>query len=211
MASGFIEIINKIIKFFKNVQKKFNDFTKGTTSFGGALLSGLIAVFESFKIGGRSLIFNTGTMMEVVWQYIECFGEFIFKLPQCFVIHILNLAIMLAYYLFFRLPVMLLELILGINLQPELDVLASIIREGDEIVHDLTGIYLTRLPPPLEKRCYSCRGRRMTLKELDKGREKLEKAGDKINRDFNVKIPKVFRRPKSKMDGALKKLKRVFS
>lgn len=211
MASGFIDVINKIIKFFKTIQKRFVNFGKGTTGFGGGLLAGIIAVFEVFKVGGSSLINNTGTMMEVVWKYVECTGEFIYKLPQCFVLHLINLVITLTYYLFFRLPVMLIELALGISLEPELDMLWSLIRTGDDVVYGLTGIYLTQLPPSMVKRCYSCGGKKYSAKMISDSQNKMEKAGKAIQRDFNVKIPKLFRRPKSKMDDSIKRLKKVFA
>lgn len=208
--AGFIDVINKIIKFLKNVQKKFNDFGKGTSEFGNGLLGGMIAAFQVFAVGGKSIVFNTGAIMEALWNYIDCTGEFIFKLPQCFVLHLLNLIVTLAYYIFFELPVLLLELVLGISLKSELDMLWKIIRTGDEVVYGMTGLYLTQLPPSLVKRCYSCRSRKITRKSFMEGVEKMERAGENIKRDFNVGIPKLFRRPKTNMNNGIKRLKRVF-
>ena len=204
-------VINKIIKFFKNVQKKFGYLGKGLGGFGGGMLSSLIAVFQAIGIVGKSVVFNTGTMFEVIWMYIECTGEFLFKLPQCFVLHILMAIFTVTYYLFFQLPVMLIELALGLSLKNEVDMLWNIIRTGDDVIYGIAGFYLTQFPPSMMKKCYSCRGKKFTSKEVDKGQKKMERAGQNIKRDTNVKAARVFRKPKDKMNDGMKKMKKVFS
>jgi hypothetical protein len=212
MAGGFMGVIKQIIKFFKSVQKRFSNLGKGLTGMGGAMGAGVTALGDVFKIGGRSIVFNVGAMLEVLMQYTVCTGEFIIKLPQCFALHIITAIFTLAYFIFFKLPILIIELCLGISLKREVDLMWHIIRSGDDVIYGLTGLYLTQLPPSLVKMCYTCKGgRKYSLDAIDRGQAKITRAGKNINRDFKVKVSKLFRRPKTKMDDSIKKIKKTFS
>jgi hypothetical protein len=211
MAGGFMGVIKSIIKFFKSIQKRFSNLGKGLTGMGGAMGAGVTAVGDVFKVGGRSIVFNVGAMLEVLMQYAVCTGEFLVKLPQCFALHIITLIFTLAYFIFFKLPILIIELSLGISLKNEVDLMWHIIRTGDDVIYSLTGLYLTQLPPSLVKMCYTCSGTKYSLDAIDRSQEKITQSGKNINRDFKVKVSKLFRRPKTKMDDSIKKIKKTFS
>lgn len=206
MAS-FLGVIKKIFKALSSIGKRFGAVGSAFTNFAGALFGGLLAVFKSFKIGGESLGVNLAKIFVIIGYYIQCGAVFIYTLPKCFLIHVLMLVITLAYYIFFALPVLILEKILDIDLKPSVDQLFQIISAGDDVIFGFTGIYITKLPPRLTKMCYSCKGRPYRTDT----KKKLDDAGRRINRDFNEKIPKTFRPVKRKMNTAMKKFRQAFS
>ena len=208
---GFLDTMKKLINGFAALPKRFKYFGSGMGAALSGVGQGIWGTFQSLGIGTASISLAIYEIMKLVYKYSICFFVFLYNLPYCFVTHIIMLIFYLFYYLFFELPILILSKTTGLNLRPHVKELFKLLYAGDDILYQVAGFHVLRLPPKIVKRCYTCQGKSMGLNTVVKDTQVFDKVGKNINRDFKQRIPKTMRPATKNMEKARKDFKRAFS
>lgn len=139
--------ISDVIDFITSLPKKITDWGNG--------------VSNHVKCGGAEFEYGWTNTFKVIDILMPCFWEKFQNLANgnCTRYYITDLILGLTYGLFIQLPIILLNAVFGINLQPILDFFYElIIVPIDAFIYAISGYHLVKWSDDIINECYRCKG-----------------------------------------------------
>jgi hypothetical protein len=206
---GFFEIIGKLIKGIISIPQRLILVGKALGSSVSGIWTGISGSFVSVWLGIKSLAIATWETTVLIYKYVSCGFMFIVNLPYCFVAHIISVVFYLAYFIFFRVPIIIFEFSTGIKVNHHVEELFELLHDGDDVLYSMVGFRLLRFPREIENRCYRCHGKIMTFDDIYDDLNKFTRIGDDVSNTFTRDIPSVMSIPKNHMIDARERFKAV--
>lgn len=190
ILSALISLVTGIIKIPTRFDKllNFSIYSMNTVAVGttGALKSAGLAISDTFLI----LI----AFARIIVKYWKCILSGIVTLPLCFIIHIFTF----LSYVIYQVVEFIAELITpstGLDIMPMVD----------NIFNQL------KWPSPIYMMCYTCFGERRKMSDITRDLGMIQDLADKLDRDFNVRIPAYMRPAKPPATKAIANLNAAFA
>lgn len=191
-GSGEKNMLKGLIKIFLGALKlptKFDAIFSGLESAGNSLAFGLEGIVKSVFLGIEDVILLCIALFVFLSKYFVCFITFIINLPSCFITHVITAASSVL-YLIFPLTSYIFWSGTGISLMPYYEAGFAQIGSFDDMFYILFGFNLFKLPPSIIKKCYTCNGKILKLKDVITDAMKISKVGDKISGDMTRTVPR---------------------
>ncbi len=138
--------ISKVIDFIGSIPQKITDWGNG--------------VSNHVKCGGEEFEYGWTNTFKIIDVLFACFWDKFIKFfnGNCTRYYLIDLIIGLTYGLFIQLPIILINAILGVNLQPIVDFLYElIIVPLDAIMYSISGYHLIKWSDGVINECYKCK------------------------------------------------------
>lgn len=191
-GSGEKNMLKGLIKIFLGALKlptKFDSIFSGLESAGNSLAFGLEGIVKSMFLGLEDVILLCIAIFVFLSKYFVCFITFIINLPSCFITHVIT-AVSSVLYLIFPLTSYIFWSGTGVSLMPFYEVGFAQVGAFDDMFYILFGFNLFKLPPSIIKKCYTCNGKILKLKDVINDAMKISKVGDKISGDMTKTVPR---------------------
>jgi hypothetical protein len=135
-------------KIREGLKNPFAKMFKPLTEFIATIKNGIK------KLGtGITKIFNG---VENIAKKIECGFKKIGTLKACFLYYILDMFLSIIYIIFISLPIYVVKMITGVDLNSYLKLMLKPINMLDDFLHKKTGYHIIHFPDSIIKKCYKC-------------------------------------------------------
>ena len=208
--AGFTQVITTLVNFFKklprtikNVGDALKDFSASSFWYGPSRTA------TSMWDGTTKIADGTVQILFMIGKYFVITIIFLWNLPFCIIPHFILLIFYLAYYVFLISPIIIIKYTTGLDLMPNLRFLFSILRQGNSIVFDRTGISLMDFPSEINGKCYTYFGKPLTIGMIYDDLNVFTRVGDELDYTFNVHIPNLMRLPTNLMRSARNKFRDI--
>jgi len=159
-----IDFFNKVKRFSDTLPKRFRSFSSAFQNLGKGLKNFFISTAKSLEMGVPD-IFN------VIGSVGECAVKRLTNFKTCVIWYIMEIVGNTLYSIFVELPVFVLKLVTGIDLQPSIDIAFCYLEELDKLVYKYACFHIIHFPDWVIEKCYACAYNRHI---------------DKLNKDFNL-------------------------
>jgi hypothetical protein len=214
-----ITVIKEAEKFFESIPSRLDDIKNGMDGIG----EGIKMEFDNLGVAlktGFGDIFTFVGLFKYMFSYvneffntyigsrINCGIEKISKFRDCFMYYFFDLIGYTLYYVFIELPIWVIKLITGQDLQPGVDMVQRTILCMDEFIYGMVGFHITKYSKSVFDECYICHN----LKDMPEFPVKpFKEQIHKINVDWNKAIPEYLNQPKSVFEDSGNQFKAAFS
>jgi hypothetical protein len=138
---------------------------------------GISGFFQSTALGITDIFLLLFAILQLIVKYWICVLGFIITIFPCFIPHIITILCYIIYYWLIYMPVSFIDKKLGTSSMKTVDKSLSVIS----------------WPSAINLLCYSCLGTNTTLSDFSNDIGIITEIGDKMNVDFNVRIPRYMR------------------
>jgi hypothetical protein len=159
-----IDFFNKVKKFADSLPRRLKNFASAFENLGKGLGNFFTSTAKSLEIGVPD-IFN------VIGSVGECAVKRVTNFKTCVIWYIMEIIGSTLYSIFVGLPVFVLKLCTGIDLQPYIDIVFCYLEELDKLVYNYTCFHFMHFPDWVIEKCYACAYNRHIKK---------------LNKDFNL-------------------------
>ena len=188
--------LEEIFRIVKEIGDAFNSIPARATAFTDA--------FELVGQGIKLEFVNLGESLDLgfkdVFNLIETVGKCGIKtienLRTCIIWYILDLLGSTLYNIIVVLPVFMIRMITGFDMQPYVNAVHNAIEYVDSMFFGLTCYHLIHYPPWVIEKCYSCN---------------YDYDVKKLKYDWETSIPALMKQPTQKFLDAEKKFKSIFN
>jgi len=172
----FKELIELILGII-SIPDRFKNLLQASLNSVEMLALGISGFFQSTALGISDIALMLFAFLQLIAKYGLCVIGFIVTLPFCAVQHIITLFCYIIYYWLIYMPVSMIDKLTGQNSIKMVDKALSVISWS-------AGINFL---------CYSCLGTNTKLSDFMDDVNMISEIGDKMQSDFNVKIPRYMR------------------
>ena len=187
--------INKIVNFVKDVDEAFKSIPKRTKAFAQAFDDVGEGIKLEFVNLGKSINLGFTDIFDLVETVGKCGIKTIQNLRICIIWYILDLLGSTLYNIIVVLPVFMIRMITGFDIQPFVNIVHGFIECLDLLFFNFTCYHLIHFPDWVIRDCYTC---------------KFSDKVDKLNLDWGKTIPDLMNQPTKKFKDAEKNFRTVF-
>jgi hypothetical protein len=196
IRDAFMKPFKPLIEFFQKVKKAFEDIPKRAKNFGDAFKYVGDGIKLEFVNLGKSLDLGFNDIFDVIGTAGNCGVHWISSFRTCFPWYCLDGFLQLLYSMFITLPVYIIKVISGIDLEPYVLQIICLIDQLDALCFEYTCWHFNRFPDWVIAECYSC---------------KLNDKVNKLKLDWRKTIPDLLNAPAQKFSDAKHKFESVFA
>ena len=205
-----MEALKKIINFFKKLPKILENIASALKDLASSIFwYGPSRSLNSIWDGTVQIADGTYQIGAMIGKYFIIGSIFLYNLPFCIIPHFIVLLFYLAYYLFLIAPIRLIKYATGLDLMPNLHLLFRVLRQGNSMIFDRTGISLMDFPAEINGKCYTYFGKPLTIDMIYDDLNVFTRVGDDFNYTFKVHIPDLMRLPTDLMRSAQNKFRDI--
>lgn len=183
IEKGLQDPLEKIKKFIDDVKRAFEIIPERFKHLNRAFKKVGEGIRLQFKNLGKSLKIGFDDIFDLFDTLGKCGIKTLRNLPKCMIWYVLDCIGTTLYSVFVKLPVFMIRILTGFNMQPFVDGINCIIRYIDGLYFKLTCYHFIHFPDWVIKDCYTC---------------DFQDKVDKINKDWLRTIPKLLNAPRKK-------------
>ena len=180
IMKAFRKPFQPLIDFFEKLKDAFESIPRRVNNFGNAFKGFGKGIELEFVNIGKSLDLGFSDIFNVIGTIGGCGIKSLTNLRSCMIWYIMDCIGTTIYATFVELPIFILKMITGYNIQPYVDKVHCLIEMIDEIVFSYTCYHIIHYPDWVIEKCYTC---------------KFQDKVDKVNRDWNKTIPDLMNEP----------------
>lgn len=185
LIKQLIGLILGIIKLPVRLARIAEGLTTGTMALGMSV-EGLGL---SVGLAAEDLWLLIVTIASLIVKYFLCILSFtITTIAGCILVHAITFTLSVM-FLIFPLSAYVIEMLIGYDMTPEIDLMFERMHEIDDLQATYTKVNLLRWPYPIELFCYTCFGKPVKLKDVLVDVWAIKSVGDIISYDFSVRMP----------------------
>jgi hypothetical protein len=167
LQEGFVDeiidaILDPILGPIKSIFRGIVSLVRDVASLPFKIGNWIEGVFNHMKCGGIELGHGFASSVKLFGVLSPCIWEKFLNLANgsCTLYYLVDLFIGMMTILFITLPIMLIDKILGINLQILVDLMHTVIIVPiDELLNIATGFRITKWDDNIINKCYMCKGK----------------------------------------------------
>lgn len=172
----FEELINLIIGII-SIPNRFQHMLQATLKSTEMLGLGISGLFQSAALGITDIALLLFAILQLIAKYGLCILGFFITLPLCAFPHIITVLCYIIYFWFIYIPVSTIDKFTKQTSMKTVDKALSVIT----------------WPSMINMVCYSCLGTNTKLSDFMDDVNIISEIGDKMNSDFNTKVPRYMR------------------
>jgi hypothetical protein len=172
----FKELIDLILGII-SIPNRFQHMLQASLNSAEMLALGISGFFQSAALGITDIALLLFAILQLIAKYGLCILGFFITLAPCAVPHLITILCYIIYYWLIYMPVSVIDKFTGQTSMKTVDKALSVIA----------------WPSVINMVCYSCLGTNTKLSDFMDDVNIISEIGDKMNSDFNVKVPRYMR------------------
>lgn len=219
LIGDILGIVDEVEDFFKTIPNRVGDVNNGFNKIGEGLKMEFDHLGVALKTGFGDIFTFVG-LFKYVFSYlndffktyigsrVSCGMDKIYKFRDCFMYYFFDLFGYTFYYVCVELPVWIVLLITGHDMQPGIDMIANMATYVDDFMFEMLGFHIFSYSQTILDECYMCKN----LQDMpDFPIKPFHQQIQKINVDWKHAIPDYLNQPKSVFVDAGKHFKSAFN
>ena len=196
MVKAFTKPFQPLIDFFNKLKDAFESLPRRVNNFGNAFKGFGKGIELEFVNVGKSLDLGFSDVFNVIGTIGGCGIKSLTNLRSCMIWYIMDCIGTTIYAIFVELPVFILKMVTGYNIQPYVDKVYCGIEMIDAIIFNYTCYHIIHYPDWVIEKCYTCN---------------FQDKVDKVNLDWKKTIPDLMNAPTKIFKQAENDFKSVFT
>ena len=196
IMKAFTKPFQPLIDFFNKLKDAFESLPRRVNNFGNAFKGFGKGIELEFVNIGKSVDLGFSDVFNVIGTIGKCGMKSLTNLRSCMIWYIMDCIGTTIYAIFIELPVFIIRLITGYNIQPYINKIYQGIELIDTIVFKYTCYHIIHYPDWVIEKCYTC---------------KFQDKVDKLNLDWKKTIPDLMQAPNKIFKQAEDDFKSVFT
>ena len=196
IMKAFTKPFQPLIDFFNKLKDAFESLPRRVNNFGNAFKGFGKGIELEFVNIGKSVDLGFSDVFNVIGTIGKCGMKSLTNLRSCMIWYIMDCIGTTIYAIFIELPVFIIRLITGYNIQPYINKIYQGIELIDTIVFKYTCYHIIHYPDWVIEQCYTC---------------KFQDKVDKLNLDWKKTIPDLMQAPNKIFKQAEDDFKSVFT
>lgn len=172
----FKDVFENIKRAFEIIPQRFKHLNRAFKKVGDGIKLQFVNLGKSLKLGFNDIFDLFGTLGKCGIKYVN-------NLRSCIIWYILDGIGSTLYSIFVKLPVFMIRILTGFNMQPFVDGINCMVKYIDSLYFKLTCYHFIHFPDWVIQDCYTCN---------------FQQKVDKINKDWLRTIPKLLNQPRRK-------------
>ena len=196
IVRAFTKPFQPLIDFFNKLKDAFESLPGRVNNFGNAFKGFGKGIELEFVNVGKSLDLGFSDVFNVIGTIGGCGIKSLTNLRSCMIWYIMDCIGTTIYAIFVELPVFILKMVTGYNIQPYVDKVYCGIEMIDAIIFNYTCYHIIHYPDWVIEKCYTCN---------------FQDKVDKVNLDWKKTIPDLMNAPTKIFKQAENDFKSVFT